>query len=1144
MINTTDSITLHGDDVLQSAQAILQELAQKAMDAETVSGKANPELLKDKQARHRLAVSIFLRHRKGRALTYPELSTLYDLCLVPDKQLDVGLPLYTELTGECTPELKDVSGVRIPIRAMFVLLWAQGKITLPHNFNLSGVWAKYPDLIGRSQGFIHQICGPNDSHQQRCARNFQYRVNWKKPDDVVFEELWEAAPAVVDKQREIKSTATKGSKGMDFSYLAWLHLFAIQHPSIVSPDQARLLEGYHKHLLPSRVDVSSAEIKKSYADFAQHWGSIDPSHSKSENLKSRRARYAAGLDGRKRRNQQKFEERLAIKEASNWDAQSVLSPEQYAILPGRKRPSKGGYKWVNGYYNTPENPYIEDKLAAWVKAGNLHLDHIENMEDLSTATRRQEIGYVHILMDYLGRYLPAWLSKHPDCGFEFPTNIEDFHRSIFWHRTKKNDKYTNSNDKSEIDLPLTLMQFYDLKRSIKTKAKFIFSMWRYFEIAIASGNETLPDGRALVSGPYKNPIHPGLDSPGSGPAGKSDKIPLPIGSMMMVEAYMLALDAVGVELQNKCLEGLLSFEDSLALKDSVWIDLEKYGISYSIKIWNPDDISETLEVPLKKIINAYSWKNAKYKSSDHEIYVPWLSQMRMLTVALFSGLRLQNCQWLDIRSFDKYFDNSLRDSLSSCTLYVNTDKSGNSRPVTLPYKVMDVLLKERHFQKKDYGKKYTGVYYENDASNAEKYGKIHPLFRSPWHDDGAPFSNASYTLKWTLILRGFQDIYNNFVAPENRHDFVEQAADGGWSAVHTPHALRATWITHRRIYAFLDYSIIGGQVGHAQPYTSAHYVVPTRQETLAIVESANKAVSAQAFAALTGRPPSPSSPESALVKGWQQHREDTVREQHLISVIPGILDIEETGLDLIASTKTQRVKFLDNCICALDGDCPKKLMNFTRKARTCGICPYAIFGIDHLPGLNAKIRDLANRADHLKPRLQQLRKHQPHSPSTEIAYEELSLSSVELAGYRQVVQILEKNWREEKFPKGYITRHRDLANAVRHSVDMGDPKQRVLSMVLDMSQYPALASEHYPLILQEMARNPELLKVVNQPVDDRELYIGQVLSIMQGAGLSFEDIAAYCLSNPTALSLQDQASITMVLTEMAKRTREAVPNLP
>lgn len=1125
MINTTESLTLHGKDVLQSAEAILQVLAQKAMDAETVPGKANPELLNDMQARHRLSLTIFLRHRKGRALTYPELTTLYSLCLVSDKELEAAIPLYAGLTGEHTPKLKDVSGLRIPIRAMFILLWAKGKVTLPHNFSLSGVWAKYPEMIGRSEDFINEIAGLKGAHLLRCSRSFQYRVNWKKPEDIVFKELWEAAPAVVDKQREIRRKATKGSKPLDFSYLAWLHLFATRHPTIVSPDQARLLEGYHNHLSSTRVEKSSIEIAKSYTEFAKYWGSINHSQSKNENLKWRRSRYASGLDGRKLKNKNTSEEKLAREETLNWEAQSILSPEEYAILPGRKRPTNVGYEWVDGYYNTLENPNIEENLASWVMAGNLHLGHIE---DLSTVTRGHEVGYAYILMDYLGRYLPAWLSKHPDSGIEFPTRIEDFHRSIFWHRTSKTTKFTNPKTNSEFDLPLTLMQFYDLKRSIKTKAKFIFSIWRYFEIAIASGHELMPNGEALVEGLYKNPIHPNLDSPGSGPAGKSDKIPLPIDSMMMVEAYMLALDAVGVELQNKCLKGALTFQETLDLKDSTWIDLEKYEISYSIKLWNPRDISEMLEIPLKTIINAYSWKSENYKSSGCEIYVPWLSQLRMLTVALFSGLRLQNCQWLDVRSFDKYYDHSLRDSLSSCILYVNTDKSGNSRPVTLPYKVMDVLLQERHFQTKEYGKKYKGVHYENDSKTAKKYKKIHPLFRSPWHDDGAPFSNTSYTLKWTLILRGFQEMYNNFVPPENRHEFVEQTATGEWSAVHTPHALRATWITHRRIYAFLDYAIIGGQVGHAQRYTSAHYVVPTQHETLAMIDSANKAVSAHAFAALTGRPPTPSSPDSALVKGWEQHRQETVRDQHLISVIPDILDTDETGLDLIASDRTQRVKFLDSCICALDGDCPKKLMAFTRKARTCGICPYAIFGIDHLPGLNAKVRDLANRAEHLTPRLQQILKHQPKTYNTEIVYDELSLCTLELAGYRQVIQILEKNWREEKFPKGYIARHRDLAKAVRHNVDMEDPKQRVISMLIDVSQFPAFASEHYPLILDELARNPDFLKVANQSVDERDVYIGQILSIMGGTGLTFEEISAYALSNPSALFLSHQASMAGV----------------
>ena len=78
---------------------------------------------------------------------------------------------------------------------------------------------------------------------------------------------------------------------------------------------------------------------------------------------------------------------------------------------------------------------------------------------------------------------------------------------------------------------------------------------------------------------------------------------------------------------------------------------------------------------------------------------------------------------------------------------------------------------------------------------------------------------------------------------------------------------------------------------------------------------------------------------------------------------------------------------------------------------------------------------------------------------------------------------------------------------------------------IDASQFPAFASEHYPLILDELARNPEFLQVANQPFEEREIYIGQILSIMGGTGLSFEEISAYALSKPSALLLNHQASM-------------------
>ncbi|WP_233631178.1 MULTISPECIES: hypothetical protein [unclassified Pseudomonas] len=228
MINTTNSPTVHGDDALQNALSILQELGKRAFDLETRPGKANPELMKDRQARHRLATSIFLRLRKNRPFTATELTTLHELCITSDSEEDAerSARLYTELTGTVAPSIMDVRGLRVPLRAMFVQLWAKGNVTLPHTFTVSGVWAKYPDLKSCSQTFIYNASGPKTSNIHRSTRSFQYRVNWQSPTDISFQELWDSAPAVVDKQREIRSIGNGGGQPISHT---WRGFSALQN---------------------------------------------------------------------------------------------------------------------------------------------------------------------------------------------------------------------------------------------------------------------------------------------------------------------------------------------------------------------------------------------------------------------------------------------------------------------------------------------------------------------------------------------------------------------------------------------------------------------------------------------------------------------------------------------------------------------------------------------------------------------------------------------------------------------------------------------------------------------------------------------------------------------------------------------------
>lgn len=375
MINTTDSPIAHADDVLESAIAMLHELADRALAIETRPGKANPELMRDRQARHRLATSIFLRLRKGRLLTTTEFIKLHDLCITSDSKEDTELSkaIYLELTGERPADFMDVRGLRVPLRAMFVRLWAKGKVTLPHTFTVTGVWAKYPDLKAESETFIHEISEIKTSNIHRSTRAFQYRVNWHKPDDVNFSELWDSAPSVVDKQRYIRTSKNKG-KNNDFSYLAWVHCFAKSHPQIISPDQARALEAYHAHLSMTLVENSSEEHRKTYKDFIEYWGSLSGKPSRNEVLERNRIRYHSGADGRKTKAQKRAEKKLRHAESNIKEALDVLPPEEYSILSGRTRRSRDNYDWLNTYY---DNNLSSENLSRWARICEHHLHFID-----------------------------------------------------------------------------------------------------------------------------------------------------------------------------------------------------------------------------------------------------------------------------------------------------------------------------------------------------------------------------------------------------------------------------------------------------------------------------------------------------------------------------------------------------------------------------------------------------------------------------------------------------------------------------------------------------------------------------------------------------------------------------------------------
>jgi hypothetical protein len=439
---------------------------------------------------------------------------------------------------------------------------------------------------------------------------------------------------------------------------------------------------------------------------------------------------------------------------------------------------------------------------------------------------------------------------------------------------------------------------------------------------------------------------------------------------------------------------------------------------------------------------------------------------------------------------------------------VNTDKNGKERPSVVSLEVMRALQDEKEFQTKIYTTPVKPVFYENDSSDPQKYGLIHALFRSPWTDSGMPFSDNSYTTVWPKILLGIEEIYNSIVPKDRHHAFVTYGTDGNLRAIHTPHALRATWITHMKIYGHLKISIIQGQVAHENEYTTNYYVVPNSKELMEQVNIANSSVESKAWQRLHGITNFTAHPISAISREWSRDRDALAKNQNFISVTSAVIESEITGMQLIATTDKNPVAFYTNCVCIKNGECPKQLINFTGRERICGLCPIAIFGVDHLPGINCIMRTLAARSEQLVQKLQHLKSTNAHPDEIESIHHELTVSKLELASYYHITQLLNKYLESSKDNGGMFSRLRDLNSYVKHEVNMNNPAQRVIAQVLDSSLFPQFAAEGYPHLIQKIAKSPELLQMALSDPETKAMYTAQIFTIMTTMGISLGELSA------------------------------------
>jgi hypothetical protein len=1117
MINTSEKVNLAPNVNIQKEVREAFETLCKQMRTE-FGHKVDQALgSSSRQDRSRFSLFILKSLTGFKKINRAHLDLMYDLALLKTEDNTSASTLYEKITGRLPVFLEDAMGLRVSFRAMFVILWSKGLATLPHTFEFQGVWWKFPLLESLSKGFIYEH-SKGFPETTRASRVFQYRTSWLKAEDVSLEELWEAAPSVCDNRVHDPKV---------FRYLPWIQTFAARHPNIISPRDAYHLEKYHQYLHAKSTSSSTAhEFKMTIEEFKDYFAVPfeDALEMTPKQRERARRHYKSNWSREKTALKKRARDDEITKQLAN---KSELSIEQRSILAPKPERDTKNFSWLkNNFYPGSEHKNIDNLSRFWLAAANYYLAYLERQSH-STRYRSKKIQAINFLLDYVFCYLPMWFEDNHHSIVRFPERPSEFERVIFWHNTiSKEDLEANlfgvGKTLDGITLPCTLSRYYDAAYSAKTKAAFVANIHEFFEVIIVDKAFIKAGVELAVEAGFDNPVSLKVDRSGSGARGSTDKVVLPLDSTVIAKAYVKAVDKIGLSLQQQILTGRLGGNQLDEVRRAEWINLHELGLSHDIQVSNPDDEDDALVISLTRIINVYSWYPGLYGAATTEVYMPWISVTRMLSVALHGGLRLQNCQWLDINTFDNLLGKPQHRILNSCILYVNTDKDGQDRPVVIPDDVMDSLIAERHFQREVFQRHTPPTYYENDPTDPKEYGEIYSLFRSPWNSHGLPFSDSNYSEKWALLLYGVQDVYNTLVPAERHHQFVTYNKHGQMKSVHTPHSLRATWLTHARIYGHLDIRVAQQQVAHKNPYTTDYYTLPDIAESIKAISESNKLVMRSAWSQMNPAASSTYMTPNAIISGWSLDRTKLAQDQNFISVSSAVIEHERTGMQIIASDKDPDVGFYSNCICLKNGHCPKNLIAFTGKSRVCGLCPIAVFGIDHLPAINCLVRKLTGESESLVSKLKNLKASKANRHEIEAVHHDLTVAKLELGSYHLVRRALKDRLEKDAAEPRLITRMRDLKDFQSYEIDMNNPAQRVIAQLLDSQDYPQFASHNYPYMIEKIAKNPDLLKMAIAQGPERDKYVGQVLSIMRTMNLSVADIAERIDSNSLSIGSQLQ----------------------
>lgn len=617
--------------------------------------------------------------------------------------------------------------------------------------------------------------------------------------------------------------------------------------------------------------------------------------------------------------------------------------------------------------------------------------YFKSLRRESKRANLKAIGWLNV---YLFSYLPYWFAANPKSPIHFPDCPEKLLSGVFITRLID----------SEGPAPDTFMMMMNaLQTSRGWNGNSYYAVLKQVEIFfdfVERKSDLLPGSVG-----FRQPLSRD-DYPATTNRKNTDKRPIEkrlFGVLLdLTEALIMYSDAI----TERILEGVL---DNRAFQ----IEISRFGrIIDTFQVAHLTGVIPVLFyrgqiIPLRIIPNCLSFTDShKLKGFNVGVQIPSPHALNQIFVAMHTGLRHNHIQWLDARSFDKWASDDRADFTQ---LHVNTDK--RKLEAWEPYVstcVIEKLRAQRRWRNLFDEPGFLEEHNYNDNSDT-KWAPIQPLFS--FSRSGLPHSDKVYERVWGKLLSTLQGLlrelgensylpfnshgklvprigmlepstvkYNDPNAEEKRkasgkaHYKYSTAVPMEFKSPMTPHSSRVSVVQQYMTYLSAEYV---GKYFTGQTARTVHYYHIPDPEELA-QESIHQAMSLRNKAnhewvdlagidASSKRAVRADGMNSSLAQSLRENLSETIQAHGCVSL--SLANSVVSGIDVLVQTMAVDAVLNKTEICPYGNRCPTDVIKLLNKSNRCGLCPYAVRSVDHLPAVSAKVKQLMEELVELKSKI-------------------------------------------------------------------------------------------------------------------------------------------------------------------------------